>query len=116
MTESRRRMRRQNPTNRGKSGVKKSLLVEADGGPLALAISGANVPDSHLLALTLDAVVVERPQPTPEQPQNLALDKGYDNPTSREAVEKAGYTPYIRRIGEETLDENAEKRHRRVVG
>jgi putative transposase len=39
------------------------------------------------------------------------LDKGYDNPISRTAVAEQGYTPHIRRIGEEKLDENAEKTH-----
>jgi putative transposase len=61
--------------------------------------------------LTLEAIVVARPEPTPARPQHLALDKGYDNPTSRQAVEAAGYTAHIRRIGEEKLDENAEKTH-----
>ena len=50
-----------NPTDRGKPGVKKSLLVEGDGGPLAAEVAGANVPDAKLLEATLDAVVLERP-------------------------------------------------------
>jgi putative transposase len=84
--------------------VKRSLLVEGDGGPLAIVIAGANVHDTKLLAATLDALVVERPQPTPEQPQHLCLDKAYDNPTGEEAVATHGYVPHIRRIGEEKLD------------
>lgn len=100
-----------NPTDRGKSGVKKSVLVEANGGPLAIAISGANTVDAQLLAITLNAVVVERPQPTEQEPQNLCLDKAYDNPTSRAATEAAGYTPHIRRIGEEKRDPQGEKTH-----
>jgi putative transposase len=43
--------------------VKRSLLVEADGGPLAVVVAGANVRDDKLLAATLDAIVVERPKP-----------------------------------------------------
>src|SRR3989339_771653 len=65
-----------NPTDRGKKGVKRSVLVEADGGPLAVVIAGANVPDTKLLDSTIEAIVVERPEPTPEQPQNMSLDKG----------------------------------------
>jgi len=58
--------------------VKRSLLVEADGGPLAVVIAGANVPDFKLLEATLDAIVVERPRPSEKSaPQNLCLDKGY---------------------------------------
>jgi putative transposase len=80
------------------------LLVEAAGGPLGVVVAGANVHDTKLLASTLEAMVVERPQPTPEQPQHLCLDKAYDNPTGEEAVAAHGYVPHIRRIGEEKLD------------
>lgn len=91
--------------------MKRSLLVEATGGPLAAVLAGANVHDTKLLAATLDAVVVKRPQPTPEQPQHMCLDKAYDNPTGHAAVEDANYVPHIRRIGEEKLDpETGEKR------
>jgi putative transposase len=91
--------------------VKRSLLVEASGGPLAVAVGGANVHDTRLLRTTLEAVVVERPQPTEEQPQHLCLDKGYDNPTGHQAVADYGYTPHIRRIGEEKLDEDQQPRY-----
>ncbi len=100
-----------NPTDRAKKGVKRSLLVEADGGPLAVVIAGANVRDDKLLARTLDAVVLKRPEPTEEASQHLCLDKGYDNKGSREVAEERGYVPHIRRIGEEKLDEAREKRH-----
>jgi putative transposase len=91
--------------------VKRSLLVEADGGPLAVVIAGANVHDTKLLAATLDAVVVERPEPTEDSPQHLCLDKGYDNPTGKQAVEDHQYQPHIRRIGQEKLDTKKRKRH-----
>jgi len=48
--------------------------------------------------------VVERPEPTPEQPQHLCLDKAYDNPTGQAAVDKHGYVGHIRRIGEEKVE------------
>jgi putative transposase len=91
--------------------VKRSLLVEADGGPLAVVVAGANVHDTKLLRATLEAVVVERPQPTEEKPQHLCLDKGYDNPTGHQTVADHQYTPHIRRIGEEKLDENRQRRY-----
>lgn len=100
-----------NPTDRGKPGVKRSLLVEAAGGPLAVVIAGANVHDTKLLAATLDAVVVERPLPTQEAPQHLCLDKAYDSPTGWERVAAHHYVPPIRRIGEEKLDATREKRY-----
>lgn len=91
--------------------MKRSLLVEASGGPLAIVVAGANIPDTKLLHATLEAVVVERPQPSEEKPQHLCLDKGYDNPTGHQAVADHQYTPHIRRIGEEKLDENRQRRH-----
>jgi putative transposase len=65
-----------NPTDRAKVGVKRSLLVEATGGPLSVVIAGANVPDFKLLEATFDAIVIERPEPTEQAPQHLCLDKG----------------------------------------
>ena len=65
--------------------------------PLAVAVEGANVPDQKLVAETLDAIPVERPDPTPEEPQHLCLDKGYaGEPVDRQA-RKRGYTPHVPR-------------------
>jgi putative transposase len=91
--------------------VKRSLLVETDGGPLSVVVAGANVRDDKLLGATLDAVVVERPEPAEEAPQHLCLDEGYDNRPTRELVEGRSYVPHIRRIGEEKLDTKGEKRY-----
>jgi putative transposase len=85
-----------NPTDRGKNGVKRSLLVEEGGGPLSVIVAGANRHDTKLLYATLDAIVVPRPTPTEEKPQHLCLDKGYDNPTGHEAAQAHGYTPTLR--------------------
>jgi putative transposase len=90
-----------NPTDRAKNGVKKSLLVEKDGGPLAVVVAGANVPDAQLLAATLDAVIVERPEPEPDYPQHLCLDKGFDNDTGWEATVERGYEPHIALVHDE---------------
>lgn len=89
-----------NPTDRGKPGTKKSVLVEGDGGPLGAVIAGANIVDQQLLAATIEAVVVDRPDPK-EVEQHLSLDKGYDNPTGHEVVEKFGYIGHIRPIRED---------------
>ena len=93
-----------NPTDRGENGVKRSLFVEADGGPLSIVIAGANVHDAKLLKRTLQAIVMPRPKPTSRKKQHLCLDKGYDNPTGRAAATCHGYTPHVRRIGEEELE------------
>jgi putative transposase len=84
-------------------------VVDAAGGPLGATIAGANVHDTTLLATTLEAIVVDRPQPTAEKPQHLCLDKGYDTPPGHETVAASQDTPHIRRIGEEKLDPNGEK-------
>jgi putative transposase len=99
-----------NPTDRAKMGTKKSVLVDQQGGPLGVAIAGANIHDTKLLAATIDAVVIDRPDPV-EQIQNLCLDKGYDNPTGEAACAAGGYVPHIRRIGEEKLDGWGQKTH-----
>jgi len=107
-----------NPTDRGKPGTKISLLTDQQGGPLGVAIAGANVHDTKLLADILHAIIVERPRPTPDSPQHLCLDKGYDNPTGHRAAADSNYTVHIRRIGEEKLDDASQKTypaHRWVV-
>ena len=84
-----------NPTDRGKLGVKRSTLIDGRGVPLAVAVEGANVPDQKLVAATLDAIPVERPDSTPGEPQHLCLDKGYaGEPVDRQA-RKRGYTPHV---------------------
>lgn len=90
-----------NPTDRAKPGVKRSLLVEADGGPLAITIAGANVPDAQLLAGTIDAVVLERPESEPDDRQHLCLDKRYDHDTGWEATIDHEYDPHIAMIRDE---------------
>jgi len=87
------------------------VITEADGGPLGVALAGANVHDCKVLERTIEAIVVARPQPKKRSPQHLCLDKGYDNPTGRAAAESGGHTPHIRRIGEEKLDGKGRKRH-----
>ncbi len=83
--------------------MKRSLLVEKDGGPLAVVIAGANVPDVQLLAATIDAIVVERPEPEPEWPQHLCLDKGYDSDSDDAwgACVDFDYIPHIALIRDE---------------
>jgi putative transposase len=65
-----------------------------------VVVAPANKPDAQLLEATIEAVVVERPSPE-EVEQHLCLDKGYDNPTGKQAAASGGHTPHIRKIGEE---------------
>jgi putative transposase len=85
-----------NPTDRAKPGVKRSLLVEAEGGPLGVAVASANVPDAQLLATTIQAIVVERPEP--DRLQHLCLDKAYDNKTGWSVIVDYDYEAHIQLI------------------
>jgi putative transposase len=104
-----------NPTDRAKPGVKRSLLVEADGGPLAITIAGANVPDAKLLDQTIRAIVLERPAPEPAYPQHLCLDKGYDNEAGWGACIDHSYEPHIALIRAERPERPQRHKPRRWV-
>ena len=73
-----------------------------------MVVAGANVHDTKLLAMTLENVVVERPDARDVGPQHL---RGYDNPTGHQAVAAHGYWGQIRRIGVEKLDDKGAKRY-----
>lgn len=79
-----------------KNGTKRSILVESSGLPLAMIVSGANVHDVKLLAQTLDAIVVERPQVTDENPQHLCADAGYTGKDAEGEILTRAYTPHVR--------------------
>lgn len=90
-----------NPTDRAKSGTKRSLLVEGKGVPIGVTVSGANTHDKRLVEKTLESMPIGRPEPTEESPQNICLDRGYDFPDVRELVDQWGYTAHIPRRGED---------------
>ena len=90
------------PSEPRKKGHQKHVVADGDGGPLGVVIApGRTCWNRRLLAATIESIVVERPEPTKDEPQHMPLDKAYDNPTGEEAATAAGYTPHIRRIGEE---------------
>ena len=107
-----------NPTDRGKSGTKRSVLAEGHGIPVGAAVGGANVPDKTLLKPTLEhseSIVPDVPDGVEE---NLCLDKGYDYPDVPELVEEVYcYTAHIRSRGEEAreLRKEAGEKARRWV-
>ena len=101
-----------NPTDRGKKGTKESVLVDADGGPLGAVLAAANVNDHLLLKETLEAIVIERPEPTPEEPQHLCLDADYDNPACREVAAAGQYTPHIVPAAKEKRSQTRKRGHK----
>jgi putative transposase len=68
-----------NPTDRGKSGVKGSVLTEGHGVPIGLVVAGAKRHDRQWTRATIERVVVERPEPRAERLQGMGLDAGYDS-------------------------------------
>jgi transposase len=82
-----------NPTDRGKRGSKRHLVVDGAGIPLAVAHTAANVHDSKMLEELVDAI---RPICGPrgragrprKRPKKLHADKGYDFRRCREALRK----------------------------
>ena len=90
-----------NPTDRAKDGTKRSLLTDAAGIPLGLAVDGATRNDHKLFAETVDSIPVRRPAPTTADPQGLCLDKGYDYDEVRELAAAFGFTLHAARRGQD---------------
>ena len=90
-----------NPTDRAKTGTKRSLLTEANGVPVAIVVDGANRNDFKLARETLQSIPIKRPRPTRIAPQGLCLDKGYDYEEVREIAAELRITAHIRCRGEE---------------
>ena len=108
----------ENPTDRGKLGAKRSLLVEANGIPVGLAIGGANRRDKKLVEATLESIPIHRDLPGGGEEQGLCLDKGYDYDDIRELVAGFAFTAHTRARGEEaqaTKKEAGYKARRWVV-
>jgi putative transposase len=90
-----------NPTDRGKSGVKRSLRTFGHGVPIGLTIEGANRHEMKLVRPTIESIIVNRPEPTEEQPQGMCLDKGYDYDEVRDILHEFGLTAHMRPREEE---------------
>ena len=60
-----------NPTDRAKSGTKRSLLVDGKGVPLSVSVDGANRHDMKLTKSTLQNVVINKPEPTIKSKQHM---------------------------------------------
>lgn len=92
-----------NPTDLGKSGTKRHLLIEGGGVPLSIQLSAANHHDLKSLSDLIEKgalLTSEREEPTSGEPQHLCLDKAYDAEEADELLEELGYTEHIKRQGE----------------
>ena len=77
------------------------MLTEGHGVPIGVAIEGAQRHDMKLVRSTLESIVVERPEPTEEQPQGMCLDKGYDYDEVYAILREFGFTAHVHPRGEE---------------
>jgi transposase len=75
------------PVDRGKQGIKRSMVVDACGIPLGIVIAPANRHDSPLLADTLNTL-----QPLGELPDQAGvhLDRAYDSEATRQKLAARG--------------------------
>ncbi|WP_338861952.1 IS5 family transposase (plasmid) [Mycetohabitans rhizoxinica] len=104
-----------NPTNRGKLGSKRHLVVDARGVPLAITVTGANRHDSMAFERTLDTLpAVPGLSGSPrKRPGTLHADKGYDFARCRRYLKQRAITARIARRSVEKRERLG--RHRWVV-
>lgn len=81
-----------NPVDRGKRGIKRSMVVDAKGIPLGAVAAPADRHDSPLLDETLDTLEVLGE--LPEQ-MSVHLDRGYDSRSTREKLGNRGLLAVI---------------------
>jgi len=84
------------PVDRGKQGIKRSVVVDANGIPLGAIAAPANRHDSVLLEETLDTL-----EPLGELPERMSvhLDRGYDSGATRERLQSRGLLAEISKTG-----------------
>lgn len=76
-------------------------MVDRNGIPLALLLSGANEHDCTQHDDTWDSMILVAPDPA-EVTQHAALDKGYDNQYCRGFLKDKGYRVHIPKKGLDT--------------
>lgn len=84
------------PVDRGKLGLKRSVVVDATGVPLGVVAAGANRHDSPLLEPTLARLAPLGPDPATT---TVHLDRGYDHGGTRALLDGLGFTGAIARKG-----------------
>jgi transposase len=86
------------PLDRGKRGIKRSTMVDANGIPLAVVAAGANRHDSPLLSATLEAADGKAAVELPEH-AGVHLDRAYDSKKTRQLLEERGLVGVIAKKG-----------------
>ena len=84
------------PVDRGKQGIKRSVVVDANGIPIGAIAAPANRHDSPLLEGTLDTLELVG---GPPERASVHLDRGYDSEATRERLRNRGLVWEISRKG-----------------
>ena len=84
------------PVDRGKLGLKRSVVTEGTGLPLHLVAAGANRHDAPLLEPTLAGL--DKLDRLPDEP-TVHLDRGYDGRPTRALPDALGFDGAIARTG-----------------
>jgi transposase len=87
------------PVDRGKQGIKRSMMVDAEGIPLGVVAAPANRHDSPLLAPTLDALQTLGGLP---ELVSVHLDRAYDSKPTTELLGSLGLVGVISKKGKPT--------------
>jgi transposase len=96
------------PVDRGKLGMKRSLLVEGNGIPLGRVLAPASRHDSPLLAPTLDKL--DDIGPLPED-ITVHLDAGHDSQKTRDELETRGLKGEIAHKGDKAPIQAGQRWH-----
>ena len=104
-----------NPTDRGRSGSKRHVVTDANGIPLAIRLTAANIHDSRVFEDLIDAVppIRQRRGRPRRRPAKLHADKAYDVPRCCEALRWRRVKARIARRGVDSSERLG--RHRWVV-
>ncbi|MFT3790614.1 MAG: IS5 family transposase [Rudaea sp.] len=84
-----------NPTDRGKKGSKRHLLVGGRGVPLSIVVTGANVHDVKEIDTVLAARMLKRTLPHHRRSAHLCADAGYRGQTALDTMERHGYIAHV---------------------
>ena len=101
--------------DRGRPGFKRHLLVDGDGLPLSVILTGASVHDSKIYKELLEGIEpIRTPSGLPRRwPDKIHADKGNDFPRCRKTLRQWGIEARIARRGVDSSERLG--RHRWVV-
>jgi len=92
-----------NPTDRGKNGSKRHVLVDGRGVPLSLVVTGANRHDVTQLQAVLDGCEVEDTRKA-SSARHLCADAAYTGAPARRIIKAHDYIPHVKGRGQEASE------------